>query len=439
MWRSRIFSRKNGKTVLTYFGKERFVMKKISIALVLLCTILVGLAGSVTAFADFGSGAAAVANGVSVVRTGLRGQKIVFSDADIKAALVLTDFKSVTITKIPPSTEGTLLLGGKRVGEGRVIKRKDVPSLVFVPASSEVSESRFSFTLDGFAGGAEIECVLKFIDKVNYAPEAEDAAVVTTQEDISVFGTLGARDPEGDDIEYIVVNYPKKGSLSLTGARFCYTPKDNYTGSDKFTYVARDEYGNYSEPVTVKLKVTDRMCETVYADMSEREEYNAAVAMTAMNIMGGHILGDDVYFMPDEKVTRAEFVAMAMKAVGVKADSTLYSTFFDDDSQIPEGLRGYVSTAQRIGIIEGDFKDGKLLFRPNEEITHYEAAKMLASLVNAENEGEESVFASDDNVPVWARSSIAAMCALGVFDGSEDMTASLTRADTAKILYKAIK
>jgi hypothetical protein len=31
------------------------------------------------------------------------------------------------------------------------------------------------------------------------------------------------------------------------------------------------------------------------------------------------------------------------------------------------------------------------------------------------------------------------MCALGVFDGDEDMSASLTRADVAKILYKIIE
>ena len=412
------------------------MMKKIALFLLLLC-ICCTILTPITAFADFGSGAAAVANGVSVIRTGLRGQKIVFSDADIKAALVLGDFKSVTITKIPPSSEGVLLLDGKRVGEGKVIKRKSIPALEFVPASKDVTESRFSFQVAGFAGGAEIECILKFIDKVNYAPEADDDIAVSTQEEIAVFGSLSATDPEGDAIEYIIVTYPKKGTITLASdGRFSYLPKDNYTGSDKFTYVARDEYGNYSEPVTVKLKVTDRLCDTVYADMSEREEYGAAVAMTAMNVMGGRILGDDVYFMPDETVTRAEFVTMAMKSLGIRADSTLYTTFFDDNADIPVALRSYIATAQRLGAIDGSFDGGKLVFCPNDEITHYEAAKILATLVNANADGEESVFAESDEIPVWARSSVAAMCALGVFDGNETMTDSLTRADVAKILYK---
>lgn len=425
-----------GKNDCTYYGKERYKMKKTTACLVLICTLLTVLTMSVAA-SDFGSGAAAVASDVTLIRTGLRGQKIVFSDADVKAALVLTDFKSVTITKIPPSSEGTLILSGKRVGEGQSIKRKNVTSLVFMPASAEVSESRFTFTVDGYAGGAEIECVLRFIDKVNYAPEADGATATVTQEEISVFGNLTATDPEGDAMEYIIVSYPKKGTLSLMDeGRYCYTPKDNYTGKDSFCYVARDEYGNYSEPVTVKLKVTERMCETVYADMTDREEYNAAVAMTAMNVMGGQILGDDVYFMPDTEVTRAEFVAMAMKTRGIKADTTLTASFFDDDADIPAGLRGYVATAQRLGVIDGDFNDGKLLFSPNETITYYEAAKIMTELMSAYGEGEEVVFAEDANIPVWARSSVSAMRALGVFDGSENLEAGITRADAAKLLYK---
>lgn len=414
-------------------------MKRLTVSITLVCLLLL-TAAAVTAFADFGTGAAVVAGDVSVIRTGLRGQRIVFSDSDIKSALVLTDFKSATITKIPPSTEGALFLGGKRVGEGRVIKRRDVASLSFMPASDEVTESSFSFTVDGYAGGAEIQCILRFIDKVNYAPEADDAAIFTTQEEIRVFGNLIATDPEGDAMEYIIVSYPSRGELTLyDDGRFSYLPSDRYTGTDKFTYVVRDEYGNYSEPTSVRVKVSERMCDTVYADMTEREEYNAAVAMTAMNVMGGTILGDDVYFMPDIKVTRAEFIAMAMKSRGIKPDTTLTSTFFDDDADIPKALSGYVATAQRIGVAEGDFKDGRLVFAPNEPITHYEAAKIISKLIGAESDGEESVYLDDESIPIWARSSVAAMCTLGVFDGSENMTDTITRADTAKILYRIIE
>ena len=421
-------------------------MKKIT-AIILATSILISLLcfGAINASAFFGFGAQVVATDVNMIKTALIGQKITFTDGDFKSALALSDFDTITITEIPLSTEGTLLLSGRRVGRGRVIKRKNLGALVFIPASDAVTECKFKFTVDGYAGGAEIECILKFIDKVNYAPEAigDTASVgaIHTQQSISVYGNLGATDPENDALEFIIVTYPKHGSITLTekdSGRYCYTPIGNYKGKDKFTYVVRDEYGNYSKPMTVSVKITERMCDTVYRDMQDREEYNAAVAMTAMGIMSGVQLGDDIYFRPDETVTRAEFVTLAMKCAGIKADSTLSSTYFDDDDAISVSLKSYIATAQRTGLIVGDFKNGKLLFSPDEEITRYEAAKILAGVIGANAEGEESVFAGDSDIPVWARAGVYAMCSLGIFD-SEDtssLTDKISRADVAEYLYR---
>ena len=423
-------------------GKEWFYMKKIiSLMLVLATLCSVGISSS----AFFGSGAAVVASDVNLIKTGLVGQKLCFTDGDFKSALALANFDSITITEIPSSTEGTLLLSGRRVGKGRVIKRKNLGALVFIPASDSVTECKFKFTVDGYAGGAEIECIMKFIDKVNYAPEAiGDAAFVAgviTQESISVYGNLEAKDPEGDAIEYIIVSYPKRGVLTLTesdSGRYCYTPVSGYTGKDKFTFVARDEYGNYSEPVTVTVRINERMCDTVYRDMEEREEYNAAVAVTAMGIMNGRQVGDDLYFDPDQSVSRAEFVAMAMKCCGVRADSSLTKTYFDDDGEISQSLKSYIATAQRLGLVSGDFVGGELLFSPNAEITRYEAAKIMASLLGSDSEGEESVFATENDIPVWARAGVYAMCSLGVFNSNDtnSLGDKITRADVAEYLYR---
>ncbi len=424
-------------------------MKK-TISLLITAAVLLSVLtfGGVEAAAFFGLGTQVVAADVNMIKTALIGHKICFTDGDFKSALALSDFDTITITEIPLSTEGTLLLSGRRVGKGRVIKRKNLGALVFIPASDSVTECKFKFTVDGYAGGAEIECILKFIDKVNYAPEAigdtVGASSISTQESISFYGNLGATDPEGDDIEFIVVTYPKRGSIFITekeSGRYCYTPIDGYTGKDKFTYVVRDEYGNYSKPMTVSVRVSDRMCDTVYRDMEERSEYNAAVAMTAMGIMSGVQLGDDRYFRPDEAVTRAEFVAMAMKCAGIRADSTLTSTYFDDDADISVSLKGYIATAQRTGLIVGDFKDGKLLFSPDEEITRYEAAKILADVIGANAVGEESVFATDNDIPVWARAGVYAMCSLGIFDAedSSSLAEKITRGDVAEYLYRISK
>jgi hypothetical protein len=372
--------------------------------------------------------------------------KITFSDADVKQALCINDFDKITVTKLPQTSEGTLMLAGRRVSEGASIKRKNLPSLVFIPTSRDVSEASFKITVDGYADGCEVDFILKFTDKVNYEPniseEYADSFALLTQKEIGVFGKMHATDAEGDDIEYVIVSYPKYGILSVVNGEsgeYFYTPRDSYTGADEFTYAARDEWGNFSKTQTVSITVSERMSDVEYVDMTDRPEYNAAVVMTAMGIMGGEIIGDGIYFNPDKTVTRAEFVSMAMRALGIRPDASASATYFDDDADIPDPMRGYIAKAQKCGIVQGNFENGGLFLRPNDPITRYEAAMIMAALVNVDGDAALPSFADGDTLPVWAEEAVARMCAAGIFDGECEViggTDELTRIECAAYLYR---
>ena len=421
-------------------------MKRILCAL-LLCALMATF-GATAASAYFGTGYTVVSNDVNLIKTGLKGQKICFSDNDFKSAFAISNFEGITVTSIPSSREGTLMLAGRRVKEGQYIKRKNIAALVFVPASGDVEEATFGFTVSGSGSKTPSTCVMKFIDKVNYAPKTpevkESSLSLTTQAEISVYGRLEGYDPEGDSLEYIIASYPKNGSLIFTDKEngyYKYTPSNGFSGYDSFVYVLRDEYGNYSETCEVGIRIIERMSSDVYADMTNRSEYNAAIAMSAMGIMNGRILGDGKYFMPDESVSRAEFVAMAMKAAGMRQDTTLTKTFFDDNSEIPASLVGYVATAQRIGIIDGDYTDKGLVFEPNKAITKNEAARIIAAILGIDRSGEDGEYIENASVDFGSRSSVAAMFTLGIFDGDPeklDATETVTRATAAEYLYRMI-
>ena len=419
-------------------------MKKL-IVLWLVTALSVCIFG-VTGEAFMGTGYTVVSGEVKVIKTGLYGQKLTFSDADFKQAYAITDFHSVTVESLPSSTEGTLLLAGRRVREGQTIKRRNVAAMIFVPASADVTGASFEYTLSYSGVTTAGVCEMKFIDKVNYAPatpeEKESSLSLKTQSEISVYGRLEGTDPEGDRLEYIIAAYPKNGALTFTdrdAGTYRYTPEDSFTGYDSFTYVLRDEYGNYSEPREVGIHIVERMSNEVYADMTNRSEYNAAVAMSAMGIMSGKTLGDGKYFMPDETVSRAEFVAMAMKAAGMRADSSLTSTFFDDNTEIPTALLSYVATAQRLGIVDGDYSEAGLIFEPNRGITKNEAAKIISNILGLKSSAEDEVYFNNDTVSVSARSSVIAMFTLGIFDGEiEEFSGTdiVTRAEAAEYLYR---
>lgn len=421
-------------------------MKK-TLSLLLAC--MLAILPPVVASASLSTGVSLLSKETKMIKTGLCGQKMTFSDIDFKTAMNVSDFKSVTITSLPLSSAGSLMYGGRRVSEGQTIKRKNISALSFIPADKNPTECKFSFTSEGLMGGAEMDCVLKFIEKVNYAPEHdfdEDESVsLWSQEAVSVFGRLVASDPEGDALEFMVVSYPKSGTLSLTdkeSGSYCYTPAEGFTGKDKFVYVVRDCYGNFTTPAAVEIEVEKRLTAVTYKDMAEHPSANAALVMEAKGIMSGTRVGDDMYFSPDTAVTRAEFVAMAMKAHGLRADSTLTSTYFDDNAEIPLSLRGYVATAARLGIVRGSFDGEGLCFRPNDTVTRSEAALIMSKITGKSGGAALPTMADGTALPLWARPAVQGMYQCGIFlesDGAYDHTAEVTRAEAADYLLRMMQ
>lgn len=412
-------------------GKTRLIA-----LLCLLALLTSGIAVIGSAFT--GTGVAVMADEVKVIKSALRGRKMTFSDNDFKRAFATDGFDKITVTALPSSNDGTLMLAGRRVREGQSIKRKNIAALVFVPADKDIEYAEFRFTLDG---GAEHICKMNFLTKMNYAPEVAEegkpAFNLVTQEEIGVFGRMEATDPEGDSLEYIIAAYPKSGRLTLLGdGRYKYTPKSGFTGYDAFTFAVRDEYGNYSAAREVVLRVTERMSDVVYSDMLDAEEYNAAVAMSAMGIMSGKIVGDECLFMPNDNVTRAEFVAMSLKAAGIRPDAG--ETYFDDNDEIPSALRGYVASAARRGIIDGERVGGELLFSPSRTVSVYEAAGIMSAILGVADD-EAGEYSELDTVPVWARGDVEAMVTLGIIDTDKcDPSGAVNRATAADFLYKMV-
>lgn len=294
-----------------------------------------------------------------------------------------------------------------------------------------------------------MDCVLRFLEKVNYAPEhdfnEEERVSLWSQEAVSVFGQLPASDPEGDALEYLVVRYPENGSLLLTdkaNGSYCYTPDEGFTGDDRFVYVVRDEYGNFTAPASVEIEVEKRLTAVSFTDMEAHPSQNAALVMEAKGIMSGTRIGDDMFFSPESGVSRAEFVAMAMKAHGLRADSSLTGTYFDDNDEIPASLRGYVATATRLGIVHGSFDGTGLCFRPNDTITHSEAALIMSAITGKSGGTELPVLADGELLPLWARPAVQGMYQCGIFletDGAYEHTAEVTRAEAADYLLRMMQ
>lgn len=379
-----------------------------------------------------------IAAETNMVKSGLICTDICFEKADFDRAAGVS-VSSVTITALPPQTSGTLMIGAAPATVNQSISAANLSLLRFVPADG-CMESTFRFK----AGKAySMECALKYITSVNFAPETDTGSVSTalwTQRDISVYGSLYGSDPEGDAMTFEITKYPENGLLTLTNASagdYRYTPYDGFIGTDAFSYTVRDEYGNYSKEQSVVVKVEKPVSELVFADMEEHWAHNAALVMVADNAMDIVSVGGKIYFNPDEKISREDFLVTVMKALGA-GEIEPCDTIFTDNASISRENRGYVERAYRLGVVSGVQEKDGLYFRPEKDITRAEAAVILNAIIGVEAPDSVPVFADNSSVPVWARSSLYALNSAGILNGTGagflSPSDSLNRAQTAQIL-----
>ena len=149
----------------------------------------------------------------TLIKSGLVYSDIYFSEQDFKKCLGLSAVDSVSVCALPPESDGTLKLGTLQVAEGQTIRSEYLSVLRFVPANEQVRYTSCTFAHDG----VEIPCTLNLLDTVNYAPAfAEDATSAKTYRGVACYGNLIASDPEGDRLDFQVVEYPSHGILTLT-------------------------------------------------------------------------------------------------------------------------------------------------------------------------------------------------------------------------------
>ncbi len=334
-------------------------MKKTVVCSILTLLLLLPLCTSAQA-AKLSCGTQALANEPLLVKGGIYGEDVKFTDADFRQALGVTTYPDITIQSLPDMQEGTLKVDGLRISKGQVVRRTQIDRLTFTPATHMVKEASFTFTCGTLCGGATLTCSIRFTDKVNEAPTATDVAkrCLTSKKNVSVYGTLCGYDPEGDDLTYLIVTYPKKGVLKVVNQEtgdFSYTPQKNYKGTDTFSYVVRDSYGNYSPIATVTLDVKG-----VETDID---------------------LDAPTYSL----VTREDFLVALLKTYGYFPTHHV-ETFFDDNEEISPPHKAYVMEGVKLGVVTGDLACGELLFRPKDLITREEATRMILAL-----DGEASV------------------------------------------------
>ncbi|CAM3136813.1 S-layer-like y domain-containing protein [Paenibacillus lupini] len=147
-------------------------------------------------------------------------------------------------------------------------------------------------------------------------------------------------------------------------------------------------------------------------------------------------------FAPEQQLTRAEWVAMLTRALGLTSGSTA-SNFKDVSSNA--WYADAVAAATEAGIIQG-FTDGT--FRPNDKITKQQlavtAANVLAFVGGNQSADVDQLAALKDSseIAAWAADAVAQSLKSGLIKGTPEgkfyPNKTATRAEAATILYRLI-
>ncbi|MEC2127606.1 S-layer homology domain-containing protein [Brevibacillus centrosporus] len=152
----------------------------------------------------------------------------------------------------------------------------------------------------------------------------------------------------------------------------------------------------------------------------------------------GILSGDENgYFHPDHPVTRAEFVSMLDRTLGVKPVSSSVASFGD----VPKSswAYGYIQAAVSLNMASGTSAN---TFSPNRTISRQEAATFLTRALGLKLASTAAPSVKDANaISSWARSSVSAAMNkkwLVGYQGYFRPTAAMSREETAVLLKRVL-
>ena len=355
-----------------------------------------------------------------------------FSAEDFAGEETLT---GICITGLPDASTGTAMLGHRVLQPGDILTADQLAQMTFAPLRTDTDQEAIVTYLPIYENrvAPSTTMTISIKGKQNNAPVAEDFAL-ETYKNLPITGALKVSDPEEKVLSYTITRQPKRGSVTIhDDGSFEYTPKKNKVGVDSFVFTATDPAGNVSREATVTIRILKPTDATQYTDTVGSKCRFAAEWMKNTGLFVGEQIGGEYCFRENMPVSRGEFLAMAIKVLGIPVEGNATNTGYTDE--VPNWLKPYLAAALRSGMTAGLPAAETGVFGADEAITGGEAAVMLQNAMDlaVPTVADTAVNGKEDAAPHWAASAVAAMSDNGI---DLSMTDTLTRGQVAILLYQ---
>lgn len=217
-------------------------------------------------------------------------------------------------------------------------------------------------------------------------------------------------------------------------------PDRGYYQIDEFKIYPLGDIEPEAKPETEEyVKSDDNGIDVVsFGDTKGHWAETDITALATNGLLNGMSEGE---FLPDGKVTRAEFIKMMVS--GLRVNTNGYKNVFTD-VLADDWFAEYIQTAYNMGILpEVMCTDGKIL--PNQQITREEAAAILGKICNIKGKsGNSDINFNDSNkIDSTLKANVELAVANGLIKGFDDGSFKpgdkLTRAQAATMQKRVVE
>ncbi len=406
-------------------------MKRFLICLCLFALLLTGCSGGgeTSSSGELSPGLDYLRKDAVLYRHTARQEDLVFTSAEFRA-LTGENTSYIVIGTLPEN--GVLMLGGTAVLAGQTVPVSSLDQLKYVPAGKD-GEETFTFTAN--APGweeRELSCVITVSENENFPPVTSQVSAATF-DSVACFASLKASDPNGDEVFYRILSYPRHGTVEITDGEAVYLPEEGFTGEDSFTYTASDRYGSESPETKVTFFVEKNETGIYFEDMKDSPVHGAAIRLCGEAVMTYRLEKGKYYFDPEETVSKIDCLVMMMCLMGQDEGVTAAAdTEAMDDAGLSSGKKGFLRNAIATGWVY--LEQNK--FSPEAPVTVADAVYMAMRMLGTPALSPKQEFTDLDATPAWACTALVSADSTGIWEASDgllDASRVLTKADLAKL------
>jgi len=198
--------------------------------------------------------------------------------------------------------------------------------------------------------------------------------------------------------------------------------------------------------------VLNSMSNSIYGLIKNEKSFNDVSthwAESSINNLASRLVingADEQRFLPDTEITRAEFMAIMIRALGL---SSANKTFHFRDITEEAWYHQAVQIGYSYGLVDG-YSDGS--FKPNEKITRQEAMMILSRAMmlvklnkeidNTKQQELINNFTDSELLASWARQAAGLAIEIGLiggYKGELHPLQNITRAETAAIIQRFLQ